>query len=38
MTNGQEMETYFERQARSAKQRKMRWWLFSVSDGEEVRG
>jgi len=32
MTNGQEMEIYFERQARSAKQRKMRWWLFSVSD------
>lgn len=31
MTDGQEMQIYFERQARSSKQRKRRWWLFSVS-------
>jgi len=30
------MEIYFERQARSAKHRKKRWWLFSVSDENQV--
>ena len=32
MTDGREMEIYFERQARSSRQRKLRWWLFSISD------
>ena len=32
MTDGREMEIYFERQARSSRQRKQRWWLFSISD------
>ena len=36
MTDGTEMEIYFERQARSPKQRKKRWWLFSVSDEKQV--
>jgi len=35
-TDGTEMEIYFERQARSPKQRKKRWWLFSVSDDKKV--
>ena len=30
-TSGDEMKIYFERTARSAKQRKTRWWLYSVS-------
>lgn len=35
-TDGTEMEIYFERQARSSKQRKRRWWLFSVTDEKPV--
>ncbi len=31
-SDGREMEIYFERQARSAKQSRKRWWLFSVSE------
>ncbi len=38
MMDGTETEVYFERQARSAKQRKRRWWLFGVSDGKGVEG
>lgn len=34
MTDGYEMEVYFERQARSAKQRKTRWWLYTLKKGE----
>lgn len=36
MADGTEMEIYFERQARSPKQRTKRWWLFSVSDEKQV--
>ncbi len=36
MTDGTEMEVYFERQARSARQGKKRWWLFCVSDQKEA--
>jgi hypothetical protein len=36
MTDGTQMEIYFERQARSSRERKRRWWLFAVSD--EKRG
>lgn len=32
--SGARMKLYFERQARSAKQRKERWWLFSVEDSD----
>ena len=28
---GHQMTLYFERQARSARQRKQRWWLYTVS-------
>jgi hypothetical protein len=28
--SGEEMTLYFERQARSGRQRKKRWWLFTV--------
>lgn len=28
---GEEMKIYFERQARSAKQRKHRWWLYTIA-------
>jgi hypothetical protein len=34
MTDHTEMEIYFERQARSSKQRKQRWWLYTVSKYE----
>jgi len=27
---------YFERQARSAQQKRLRWWLFSLQDPEEA--
>lgn len=30
-SEGTEMEIYFERQARSARDRKKRWWLLSIS-------
>jgi len=30
-TTGEEMEIYFERQARSKRERKMRWWLYTVT-------
>lgn len=30
-TDGIEMKVYFERQARSAKQRKVRWWLYTIT-------
>lgn len=38
MTDHTEMEIYFERQARSSKQRKQRWWLYTVArcDGDTV--
>jgi hypothetical protein len=29
--DGAEMKLYFERQARSARQRTARWWLFTIS-------
>ena len=29
--NGEEWKLYFERQARSARQRKQRWWLYTVA-------
>ncbi len=32
---GEEMNIYFERHARSFGQRKVRWWLYSISSGEE---
>ena len=35
-TDGKEMEIYFERQARSSKQRNKRWWLFTVSDEKQA--
>ena len=31
-TDGTEMTLYFDRQARSKRQRKSRWWLFTVTD------
>ncbi len=34
MTDHTEMEVYFERQARSAKQRKARWWLYTLKKVE----
>ncbi|MFC1765679.1 DUF6504 family protein [Planctomycetota bacterium] len=34
MTDGCEMEVYFERQARSAKQQKKRWWLYTLTKPE----
>jgi hypothetical protein len=36
MTDHTEMEVYFERQARSARQRKARWWLYTFKDGVTV--
>lgn len=30
MTTGEEMKVYFERHARSSKQMKQRWWLYTV--------
>ena len=30
-TGGEEMRIYFERQARSARERKRRWWLHTVA-------
>jgi len=30
-TNGDTMTIYFERQARSAREKKKRWWLYTVS-------
>ncbi len=35
MTDGVEMEIYFECQARSSSRRKRRWWLFTVTDEEQ---
>jgi phosphoribosylglycinamide formyltransferase-1 len=32
--DGREMEIYFERQARSPRQTKKRWWLYSVTEPE----
>ena len=34
-TDGAEMKIYFERQARSGRERKTRWWLHTVSAPEE---
>lgn len=34
MTNGCEMKIYFERQARSKRQAKSRWWLYTLSTDE----
>ena len=34
LATGGEMKIYFERQARSARQRKQRWWLYTVSQPE----
>ena len=31
MASGEEMKLYFERHARSAKQMKQRWWLYTVA-------
>ncbi|MCP4453918.1 MAG: hypothetical protein GY809_20850 [Planctomycetes bacterium] len=35
MTDKTEMEVYFERQARSTKQRKTRWWLYTLTKTED---
>lgn len=32
MTDGSEVKIYFERQARSKRERKARWWLYSITD------
>ncbi len=37
-TDGAKMELYFERQARSARERKRRWWLHSVQPAEGPAG
>ncbi|MBN1867654.1 cytoplasmic protein [Candidatus Sumerlaeota bacterium] len=36
-TTGEEMKIYYERQARSTRERKKRWWLYTVSgtDGDK---
>ncbi len=36
-TGGEEMKLYFERQARSRRQRKARWWLYTIAQGPETR-
>jgi phosphoribosylglycinamide formyltransferase-1 len=33
-TSGEEMKLYFERQARSGRERTLRWWLHSLSTEE----
>jgi hypothetical protein len=33
-TDGSQMKIYFERQARSARQAKQRWWLYTVTRAE----
>lgn len=33
-TDGSEMRLYFERQARSGRERKARWWLYSIAQPE----
>jgi len=35
-TGGVEMKLYFERQARSGRERKVRWWLHSTTVPEET--
>jgi hypothetical protein len=35
--SGATMKIYFERQARSAKKRKERWWLFSVERSDRAK-
>jgi hypothetical protein len=35
MTSGEEMRIYFERQPRSARERKARWWLFEMTAAGE---
>ena len=37
-TSGDEMKIYFERQARSAKQRKTRWWLYTITHSDDNPG
>lgn len=34
-TDGREMKIFFERQARSKRQSKLRWWLYTLSAVEE---
>lgn len=34
-TSGEEMRLYFERQPRSKRESKRRWWLFSVAGNEQ---
>jgi len=34
-TTGDEMRLYFERQARTARQRKARWWLYTMTPAGE---
>ena len=34
--SGAEMKLYFERQARSGRERTRRWWLYTISPPEEV--
>ena len=34
MAGGEEMKIYFERQARSSRERKCRWWLYTVARPE----
>ena len=33
MASGEEMKVYFERHARSGRQMKLRWWLYTVTGG-----
>lgn len=39
-TSGEEMRLYFERRARSSRERKKRWWLYAVEgpDDDPARG
>ena len=37
-TSGDEMKIYFERQARSTKQRKARWWLYTITRSDNNPG
>jgi len=38
MTTGEEFKIYFERRARSAKQQKQRWWVYTVASRSEGGG
>ena len=36
-TAGDEMKLYFERQARSRRELKTRWWLYTISPADEAK-